>query len=233
MTTVDKPLRLGELLAETIRVYGERLWPSLGIGLLAALGFVIAFAVPDVAAIVIIAATFTACYAAATRLVAGDRFAESLAQVVLRGTVLVVLTLVVAVPFALGIFARAGDPLARLIFLLFAVAWLVFVGFSIPASMTERLEAPSWFSRLGHALQRSVELARAEFFHAVGITAALVLIYGLLGPLLASLLVGFGENGRDVAFVLSQIVLAPFFFLGLAVLYFEQSARALSSLGRS
>lgn len=233
MTTVDKPLRLGELLAETIRVYGERLWPSLGIGLVAALGFVIAFVVPDVAAIVVIAATFTACYAAATRLVAGDRFAESLAQVVLRGTVLVVLTLVVAIPFALGIFARTGDPLARLIFLLFAVAWLVFVGFSIPASMTERLEAPSWFSRLGHALQRSVDLARAEFFHAVGITAALVLIYGLLGPLLAALLVGFAENGRDVAFVLSQIVLAPFFFLGLAVLYFEQSARALSSRGRS
>lgn len=232
-TPIEKPLRLGEVLAETIRLYGEHLWPAFGIGLVAAAAFVIAFTVPDVFAIVVVALAFTACYAASARIVAGDRFSESLAQVALRGPVLAVLTVVASVPFALAIFVRAGDPLARVVLLFFAVAWLVFVGFSIPITMVERPETPGWFSCLGRSLRRSIELARAEFFHAVGITAALVLIYGLLGPLLAALLVGFAENGRTVAFGLSQIVLAPFFFLGLAVLYFEQRARALSSPGRS
>jgi hypothetical protein len=32
-----------------------------------------------------------------------------------------------------------------------------------------------------------------------------------------------------VALALSQAILAPLFFLGLSVLYFEQNARALSS----
>jgi hypothetical protein len=232
-TPIEKPLRLGEILAETTRLYGERLWAAFGIGLLAAAAFVIAFTVPDILAIVAIAVAFTACYAAAARIVAGDGLGEALAQVALRGPVLLVLTVAASVPFALAIFVQAGDPVARLVLLFFAVAWLVFAGFSIPVTMVERPETSGWFSRLGRSLRRSIELARAEYFHAVGITAALVLIYGLLGPLLAALLVGFAENGRTVSFALSQVVLAPFFFLGLSVLYFEQRSRALSSRGPS
>jgi len=230
---IEKPLRLGEVLAETVRVYGERRWAALGVGAIASAGFALALGVPEVLAIVVIALAFTACYAAATRVLAGDTFTESMAQVALRSPVLAVLAAVVSVPFALAIFTRPADPLAGLILLFFAIAWLVFVGLSIPVAVAEPVESPSWFARLGRSLHRSVELARAEFFHAVGITAAFVLVYGLLGPLLAALLVGFAENGRTVAFLLSQVVLAPFFFLGLAVLYFEQSARALSSPGRS
>ena len=30
--TVDHPLKLGELLGETVRLYGERLWAAAGIG---------------------------------------------------------------------------------------------------------------------------------------------------------------------------------------------------------
>ena len=41
------------------------------------------------------------------------------------------------------------------------------------------------------------------------------------------LLEGFADNGGLAATTLVQIVLAPFFFLGLSVLYFEQKARAL------
>ena len=232
-TPIEKPLRLGEIIAETVRLYGERIWAAVGVGAIAAAGFALALAIPELLAILVIAIAFTVCYAAATRVVAGDTFVESIAQVALRSPVLVVLAAVVSVPFALAIFTRPADPLAGLILLFFAVAWLVFVGLSIPVTMVERVESPGWFARLGRSLHRSVELARAEFFHAVGITAALVLVYGLLGPFLSALLVGFAENGRTVAFLLSQVVLAPFFFLGLAVLYFEQTARALSSRGRS
>ena len=63
-------------------------------------------------------------------------------------------------------------------------------------------------------------------------SAALVLVYVVLGNYLALALVGIADNGAVAAFLLVQVVLAPFFFIGLAVLYFEQRARALSSRGR-
>jgi hypothetical protein len=233
---VEKPLRLGEVIAEAVRIYGERLWAAVGIGLVSAGSFVVASVLPAAAAILVVAVVFTACFAAAARVATGDRFVESWARVGLRVPVVLVLTLVVSVPFAIGIFIRAGDPLAGVVFLLFAVSWLVFMGFSIPAAMLEETsERESWFGTIARGLRRSIVLARADFFHALGVAAALVLIYGLVGPFLASALVGFAENTVPVAFLLAQVVLAPFFFLGLVVLYFEQrarqTARAVSSRG--
>ncbi len=58
------------------------------------------------------------------------------------------------------------------------------------------------------------------------------MIYVFFGQLLVALLRGFADNGGLAATALVQIVLAPFFFLGLSVLYFEQKARAVSSPGR-
>jgi hypothetical protein len=226
VSSIDKPLPLGEVIATTIRLYGDRLWRALGVGAVVAGTFRLAFELPDVLAIVLLAAAFTACYAAAARVAADDGFGAAWRRVAARAPVLLVLVVVVAVPFALGVFVRAGDPLAGLVFIFFAVSWLVVVGFSIPVTMLDaEEERRSWFERLGHGLHRSIELARAEFLHAVGVTSALVLIYGLLGPLLASVLVGFGDNGRRAAFLLSQVVIAPFFFLGLVVLYHDQRAR--------
>ncbi len=223
---IDKPLALGEVLATTIRLYGERLWRALGVGCVVAGTFRLALELPDLPAIVLVAAAFTASYAASARVAADDGFAPAWRRVAARAPVLLVLVVVVAVPFALGVFIRAGDPLAGLVFLLFAVSWLVVVGFSIPITMLPaEEERRRWFERLGYGLHRSVELARTEFVHAVGVTSALVLIYGLLGPLLASVLVGFGDNGRRAAFLVSQVVVAPFFFLGLVVLYHDQLAR--------
>ncbi len=228
MTTIDKPLPLGDVFATAIRVYGDRLWRALGVGVVVAAAFRLAFELPDVLAILLLAAAFTACYAAAARVAADDGFGEAWRRVGARAPVLLVLVVIVAVPFALGVFVRAADPLAGLVFIFFAVSWLVVVGFSIPLTMLDRdQQRRSWFERLGHGLQGSVALARADFLHAVGVTSALVLVYGLLGPLLAAVLVGFGDNGRDAAFLLSQVVIAPFFFLGLVVLYHDQGARAL------
>lgn len=228
MLPVDRPLPLGELLATTVRLYGDRLWRALGVGAVVAGAFRLAFELPDLVAILLLAAAFTACYAASARVAVGDGFAAAWRRVVVRLPVLAVLVVVVAVPFTLGVFIRAGDAVTGLVFIFFAVSWLVVVGFAIPATMLDDDgggESRSWFGQLGQALQRSVDLARAEFLHAVGVTSALVLVYGLLGPLLASVLVGFGENGRRAAFLLSQVVVAPFFFLGLVVLYHEQQAR--------
>jgi hypothetical protein len=51
----------------------------------------------------------------------------------------------------------------------------------------------------------------------------------VLGIVLATALVGFAENGREIAVAISQVLLAPVFFFGLSVLYYEQKVRARAS----
>ena len=223
---MDKPLRLGEVFAETVRLYGERIWAAFGIGLVTASTFVLALFTHPAIDFVLISLAFTAGYAVAARVVAGDGFREAWAQVALRIPILLVLTLIASLPFALAV--------SQVVLLVVAVAWLAFSGFSIPVAMLEREPGRDhWFERLGFAVQRSFSLARAEYFHAAGVIAALVVTNLVFGILLVAALTGFAENGGVAAFALAQVVLAPFFFLGLAVLYFEQRARALSSRGRS
>jgi hypothetical protein len=174
---------------------------------------------PVGADIAVIALGITGCCAAASRVVSGDSFTEAWAQVVVRLSVLLPLTIVVSVPLALA--------LTDALYLILVVGWLAFAGLSIPVSMLEDSpESDTWFGRLGYSLHRAVDLARAEYLHALGVAATLGLVWMYLGRVLAQALVGFAESGGFAAFVLAQVVLAPFFFLGLSVLYFEQRARA-------
>ncbi len=222
---LDRPLRLGEVLAETTRLYGARLWPAIGLGLVTAGSFLAGLLLPAVAAIGLLAFSLTVSWAAATRLVAGDSFAEAWAQVAVRIPVLLVLTAVATVPFALALSQQ-------LVLVIFAVGWLAGTGFAIPAAVMEKPAEPlDFFHRLGWLLRRSIELARAEFLHAVGVISALVILYLFLSTILFGALRGFAEQADVAAAAIAQAVLAPFFFLGLAVLYFEQRARALSSRG--
>jgi hypothetical protein len=221
-TTIDRPLGLSELLAEAVRVYGNRFAAAIGLGLPTGAAFLATLATPLALDIVILAIAFTGSYAAAVRLTAGDPFWEAWAQVGLRAPILAVLAVVVAVPFAVAV--------TQLFLLVPAVAWLGLMGFSAPVAMLEQdPDAANWFQRVGFTLSRSLSLARAEFLHAVGVAAALFLVNVVLGIVLASALVGFAENGREVAVAIAQVILAPLFFIGLSVLYFEQKVRALSS----
>ncbi len=220
--TVDRPLGLSELLAETVRLYGHRFGAAIGLGLPTGGAFLATLVTPLALDIVIVAIVFTASYAAAARLTAGDPFWEAWAQVGLRLPILVVLAAVVAVPFAVAV--------TQLFLLVPAVAWLGLTGFSIPVTMLERdPEEGNWFQRVGFTLSSALSLARAEPLHAIGIAAALVIAYIVLGIVLASALIGFADNGREIAIAIAQVLLAPLFFLGLSVLYFEQKVRALSS----
>ena len=172
--------------------------------------------------VLVLALAFTATYGAAARLVSGDSFAEAWAQVGLRAPVLLVLTFVVAVPFAIAV--------GYLFLLLLAVFWIALAGFAVPVTMLERSpSAEGFFDRLAYALYRSIRLARAEYLHAVGVAAGLIIVYLLVGNVIGAALVGFADNGRLAAGSLVQLVLAPLFFIGLAVLYYEQRARAAVS----
>ena len=220
---VDRPLKLGELLAEAVRLYGQRLWAVAGIGLFLGAALLVASILGHLLfAIAIVAPAVTVSYAVATRVALGDSAGEAWAQAGLRAPVLAPLTVIVSVPFVLGI--------VDVLILFFSVAWLAFVGLAIPVAMVERApESTSWFGQIGFALTRATDLARIEFLHVLGVSAALVVVYALLGPLLAVLLTGFADNGNLAATVIANAVLGPFFFLGLSVLYFEQRARELSS----
>ena len=225
MSPPDRPLPLGELIAETIRLYGERPRAALGLGAVVAGAFLLARVVPALLEVLVISLAFTAVYGAAARIVSGDSFAEAWAQVGVRAPALLILTFVVAVPFAIAV--------GYLLLLVLAVLWLALSGFSIPVAMLEREGARDGiFGRIAYALDRSLRLARAEYLHAAGIVAALVIAYVLFSVLIGAALVGFADNGETIAAALVQLVLAPFFFLGLSVLYYEQRARAAVSSPR-
>jgi hypothetical protein len=58
------------------------------------------------------------------------------------------------------------------------------------------------------------------------VAGLLVVITLLVGIVLAVPLSSFADNSQQAAVAISQIVLSPFFFIGLTVLYFEQQVRA-------
>jgi hypothetical protein len=222
VTPPDRPLQLGELLSETVRIYTQRPWAALGIGLVEGGAYLLAALTPDLLDVLVIALAFTAIFGAAARLVSGDSFAEAWAQVGVRAPVLVVLTFVVAVPTVIS--------LTYLFLFVVAALWVALMGFSIPVAMLERdPDVTNAFDRIAFSLLRSLRLARAEYLHALGVVAALIIVYLVLGIGLAVGLVGFADNGRVIAAALVQVVLAPFFFIGLSVLYYEQRARAAVS----
>jgi hypothetical protein len=216
---VDRPLGLSEILAETIRLYGERAWSALALGALYTSVLVIGEIIHPVAYFALASVAFGLTFAAAARLAAGDSFGEAWSQVALRIPVLLVLSVAVALPFLIAS--------TNLLLLLVGVAWLAGAGFAVPVAVLERdPEADSRFRRVGYALERAVALARVEYLHALGVAAALVLVNVLFGVILAGLLAGFADNSAVAARLLAQLVLTPFFFLGLSVLYFEQRTRA-------
>jgi len=222
VTTVDRPLSLGELLAETVRLYGERFWAALALGVVYTAAVAGAAVVHEALYYLVAAFMVAAAYAGAARLAAGDSFAEAWAQVAVRLPIILVLALVVGLPFVLAA--------SYLVFLLVAAAWIGLTGFAVPVAMLEREHENTGFAaRIAYAFERAVTLARTELLHAAGVAAALVLLNYLLAVVLGGALAGYGENSKTIAGLLAQLVLAPFFFFGLSILYFEQKARAVSS----
>jgi hypothetical protein len=215
---VDKPLGLSEIFAETIRLYGERMAAVVGLGLVYTACTALGFLGNDAIAVGVAALGFGLTFGAAARLAAGDSFVEAWSQVAVRLPTLVVLSAAVAVPFVIAA--------SYLLLIIVAAAWLAVAGFAIPVTMLEREgEAEPWYGRISYAFERSVRLARTDYLHSLGVNAALALLYLLVGVLLAALLAGFADNSTFVATLITQVVLSPFYFLGLSVLYFEQRTR--------
>jgi hypothetical protein len=204
---------VGQLVAESIRLYGARFWPSLALGIgPGLLGIAAAELRGGVRVAIVIGLgpfVLASSYAGAVALV----------RPIGRGKY-------VAVALAVGYLAFLPVCVSRLwIFpgiYLVALAWLALVGLAVPAALVER-------RGYADALRRGVQLARADYVHALGSLATLAITIFLTGLVIFfALREGSGQALR-VAAVLALVVLAPVFVLGAAVLYVDQAARVESS----
>jgi len=192
---------VGQLVAETIRAYGERFWRVLPLGIpLAVVDQLSVRQSPGVQMLIYWGATplFVAGYLWACRLVLGAR----------PNRTVVLLAVVLYLPF----------PALRALFILPGIAWFAFIGLAVPAAMVEGMT-------FRDALVRGRQLGLADYVHALGSLAALVLVVGIAANTLSALLHTQGDNGQRVAVAVSDLVLSPMLFVGAALLYLDQAAR--------
>jgi hypothetical protein len=192
---------VGQLIAETIRAYGNDFWRALPLGVPLALADQISVRQSTGVQMVVF-------WAALPLFVAGYLWACRLVLKAPPNAVAVGVAALVWLPF----------PALRSLFILPGLAWLAFVGLAVPAAMVERLG-------FRNALVRGRQLAVADYVHALGSLAALVVVVGISANTLSALLHTQGDNGQRVAVFLSDLVLSPLLFLGGAMLYADQAAR--------
>lgn len=204
---------VGQLVAEALRLYGARFWPSLALGIGPALLGVAAAELDGPARVLVVVAAgpilLSASYAGAVALL----------RPIGRGRH-------VAVALGVGVIAFLPLCVARLwifpgIYLL-VLGWLAFVGLGVPAALVER-------RGFADSLRRGTELARADYVHALGSLATLVITIFLTGLVLFFALREASDQALRVAGLLALLVLAPVFMLGAAILYVDQAARVESS----
>ena len=203
---------VGQLVAETLKLYGDHLWTSLALGLSLTVinqinaGHDTRFQVLVLAAC---APLMAASFVGASAIVGGVRpSAAGAARAIVVGAV-------VFVPAAF----------LALLYVLPAVAWLALVGLVVPVLVIER-------PGVGEALRRAIELARADYVHALASLATLVILFGLVKLTLTLLLRDLGDAGERAALGLADLVVSPLLFLGGALLYVDQAARVSSSSSR-
>jgi hypothetical protein len=196
---------VGQLVAETLRLYGGLFWRALPLGLTLAIADQLVRELTfgeQVLVLLAFSPFFTLSYAAAVALVSGE--SPPLTRWVLA--------------IVLGTIAFAPAAFLLPWFVLLAFAWLAVVGLVVPVVMIERLGPTRSFAR-------AIQLARADYVHALGSLATLGILFFLTRLLLALLLRGAGDQAERIAVFLADLVLAPMLFLGTALLYVDQVAR--------
>ena len=199
---------VGQLVAESIRLYGQHFLRALSLGIVVGVinQLTVGIDRAAVAVVLVVAAPiFAASYAYGSVLVTGE-------SAPLRSwLVAVAVGSVVFVPAAL-LFPW---------FALASVLWLAVIGLAVPAAMVEGTSFTG-------SLRRGLELARADYIHAAGSLATLVILFFLMRLGLALLFESQADNTVRTAIFLSDVVLAPLLFLGGALLYVDQEARLRS-----
>lgn len=197
---------VGQLVAETLRLYGRRPWRALALGLGLAVLNQISVSTSGLVQIVLVATIgallLSPAYAAASAMAAS-------APVTRRRFLTAV---------AVGVLAFVPAPFFAVVYVFPAVAWLAFVGLAVPAAIVERTDFRASFAR-------GVALARADYVHAFGSLATLAIVYYLSRTVMLFLLRGQADAAVQVAAFLADLVVSPILVLGAALLYFDQAAR--------
>ena len=168
---------VGQTIAETIRLYGDRFWPSIALGLGPAILFAIVQPLPVVLQLPVAAGAgsvlMTASYIGACLIVGGPAPRRAIWYGFVVG--FLIWPTVALLPL---LFAATGSVWITLIGpFLPILLWLAYVGMAVPAAVIERLDY-----RL--ALQRGIDLAKVDFVHVLGTLVTLVITYHLTGGVL-------------------------------------------------
>jgi hypothetical protein len=198
---------VGQLVAETVRLYGDNFWRVLPLGLVLAAANQITFdRRVAIQALVLAAATpvVTGAYLAACRIALRARPTLT--------------------AFAVGCLVFLPVAGLTLVYVLPGLAWLALFGLAVPAAMVERLGPRA-------ALVRGFRLGTADYVHALGSIATLTILFALMRIMLAIVLQTQGDNELRIALFLADLVVSPIVFLGSALLYVDQAARVGESRG--
>ncbi len=197
---------VGQLVAESIRFYGENFWGALGLGVAPAALAVIGAHVSRRTAVIlsptVFGALLSATFVYAAVLVLGSRPPWS--------------RLIVA--WLAGWLVFAPVPFLVLLFVLPGLIWLAGFALVVPVLVVEPAPARGAFGR-------AWRLARADFVHAAGSLLTLGVVVFLTQAMLAFVLRGFGDATTSVAYCLASVVVSPLLFIGAALLYADQVAR--------
>jgi hypothetical protein len=197
---------IGQLVAESIRFYGDHFWPSLSLGLgpatLAIIGANVSRSIAVVLSPTRFGALLSASFVGGSVLVLERRPARS--------------RLVTAWLVCWLVFAPV--PVLVLAFVLPGLAWLAAVGLAVPVLVVEDV-------RPRRAFARAWQLARADYVHALGSLTTLAIVVFLTQAVLAFILRGFGDAAVSIAYFLASVVVSPLLFIGAALLYVDQAAR--------
>ena len=194
---------VGQLVAESLRLYGRRFWPSLALGVPPAILNLIARVVDD--ALLLVAVPIVGGVLLSLSYVGAVALASERPVAVLRA---VAGGLLVFLPF----------PFLTAFFILPGLVWLAAFGLVVPVLALERIGF--WLAFL-----RAYKLARADFLHALGSLATLAILVFLTQSMLFFLLRGTSDQTLEIASFVAALVVSPLLFLGSALLYFDQAAR--------
>ena len=124
----------------------------------------------------------------------------------------------VLLAYGVGVLVYLPVPLLAQLLVLPAVAYLGFFGWTVPAILVEGCGFRDSF-------RRSLQLARADYVHALGGLATLVILFVVVRLMLLFFLRTGGEAGERLAVALADFVLSPMLFVGSAILYIDLAAR--------
>ena len=197
---------IGQLVAESIRFYGERFWGSLMLGVAPAIVLVVGANVSRRTTLVlsptVFGALLSATFVYAAVLVLDRRPTRSRLVVAWLG----------------GWLAFAPVPFLVLAYIVPGLVWLVALALLVPVLVGEDVAARV-------VISRAWRLARADLVHQIGSLLTLAVVVFLTQSVLAFILRGFGDTTEWVAYFLASIVVSPLLFIGAAHLYVDQAAR--------